>query len=590
MYDTQRHDIAEWLPRSLHGSILVTTRDRRLGERLADRGKPFLIEPMETSAAEQLFRSRVSVNESEDDRALHELLDLLGHLPLAITQAAAFISENDITSTAYLTAIRDNSNQVQVMFNQDLGDHRRYSESGCSILSTWKLSFNQILEQQPLAAKILSLMAILDLYSVPKYLLITPSTTFADTTTALGTLKAFSLITALDAGKAFEMHRLVQLSVRHWLEMQETIAEYQREALQIVSDHYPTGDYENWKVCEELSPHTHVVLEYEIGGKCQSQQATLLNNIGRFDNCQGRYEIAQQRLAKALQIRKQVLGKHHPDTLQTASYLGEVLFRSSKYKEGEEVMRYALSSSEEVLGISNPLTRINMGLLAEMLTGQGRFDESEPLFRRALEGKEEDLGTNLNDLKNADNLGAVLRRKTQYEEAEVWVRRSMLGREASLGENHPETLRAVNHLGLVLRHMGRFEEAEILNRRALAGFEQTRGREHHFTLQSLDNLSAVLRCQGKFEAAEWQSRRAFSGLKRLMGEDHRHTLQARMSLALSLKEQLKLSEAADLARDVIEGEKRCLGEAHPQVKVSEKALEGILSAAKIEGEWEKVEA
>ena len=543
---------------------------------------------METTAAEQLFRSRLSFEKNKKDQSLHELLDLLGHIPIAITLAAAFISENDINSAEYLTALKNNSHQVQEMLDQDLGDHCCYTESGSSILNTWKLSFNQILEQQPLAAKILLLMAVLDLHSVPKYLLITPSTKFADATSALGVLKAFSLITTLDAGRAFEMHRLVQLSVRHWLEIQGATADYQCEALQIVSDHYPAGDYENWKICDELSPHVHVVLENETSGKCQSQQAALLTNIGRFDSCQGRYEIAQQRLTKALKIRKQLLGKHHRDTLQTASYLGEVLFRSTKYTEGEEVMRYALSGSEEVPGNSDPLTRINMGHLAEMLTGQGRFDESEPLFRRALKGREEDLGMDLNDLKNADNLGAVLRRKGQHDEAETWIRRSMLGREASLGENHPETLRAVNHLSLALRMMGKHEEAELLTRRALAGFEQTLGREHHFTLQSLDNLSAVLRCQGKFEAAEWQSRRAFSGLKRLVGEEHRHTLQAKMSLALALKAQGRLSEAADLAREVVEGEKRSLGEEHLLVKLSEEVLEGILSAGKMDSGKEKV--
>ena len=164
-YDTQRHDMAEWLPRSPHGSILIITRDRRLGERLTDRGKPFSVEPMGATAAEQLFRLRISVRgrEDEDSESLKELLELLGHLPLAIVQAASFISENDITFPEYLSAIMDDSNQIQEMLDLDFGDHRRYAESGSSILRTWKLSFNQIREQQPLAAKILSLMATLDL-------------------------------------------------------------------------------------------------------------------------------------------------------------------------------------------------------------------------------------------------------------------------------------------------------------------------------------------------------------------------------------------------------------------------------------------
>ena len=185
--------------------------------------------------------------EDENDRSVNELLELLGRLPLATTQAVAFIKRNDITSIEDSTALKDNSDQIQETLNEDLSDHRRYTESSSSILSTWKMSFNQVLKQQGnklLGTKILSLMAMLDLYCVPKYLLIILSTKLAHATSALRILKAFSLIILLDSGKSFEMHRLIQLPVLNWLEMQGIMAEYQHEALQTASDHYHVGDWE----------------------------------------------------------------------------------------------------------------------------------------------------------------------------------------------------------------------------------------------------------------------------------------------------------------------------------------------------------
>jgi tetratricopeptide (TPR) repeat protein len=575
--DESYHHMADYLPRSPCGSMIITTRDKRLGERLADREKPIVVDAMNYTDAERLLRSKVGNSDESEDSSVKELLEILGYLPLALTQASAFINENDITVTEYLTEIKRNDAQVQEILSMDHGDHRRYSESGSSVLSTWKLSFEQISKQQPLAAEILSLMAVMDLYSVPKYLVIEPDANFSQTTSAFGTLKAFSLITAVKAGKEFEMHCLIQISVRHWLEIQNNLSGFQRSALRILSEHFPVGDFENWRKCEQLYPHAQLVLQYPSESNEEFlQRALLLHNMARYNDAEGRYPVAHSRFSEALTLRKKLLGLEDFDTLETASFLGEVLFREQKYKEGEEVMGFVLSGSKKTLGPDHSFTRMNMGHLAEMKTGQGHFTEAEALYRGALKGKEEELGTELVDLKNADNLGAALRRKGEYDEAESWIRRSMIGREKSLGPIHPQTLRAVNHLGLILHRMGRNAEAELLNRRALDGFEQTLGREHHFTLQSLDNLSSVLRSHGKYEEAEKESRRAHAGLERLLGPEHRHTLQSLMSIALALEMQDKLEEAEILAKQALVVEYRTLGPDHPQIRVSAASVERIL--------------
>ncbi|KAK5115710.1 hypothetical protein LTR62_000799 [Meristemomyces frigidus] len=581
-------DVAKYLPRSTSGQIVVTTRDKRLGERLADRQKPILIEAMTTTEAGELLRSRVGDDDLQNS-AVDDLLHTLGHIPLAITQAAAFINENDISVADYLTAIAEGESSVKEMLEMDLGDHRRHSESESSILATWKLSFDQISKEQPLAAEMLSLMAVMDLHSVPKDLLVTPSSSFTKTAQALGVLKAFSLVSALKGEEGFEMHRLVQLSVRHWLEMQGTIEGFNMRALNTVSKKFPFGDFENWKTCEQLLPHAHTILEYNTASKeARLEHAQLLHNMARFYDALAKYSLAHKLWQEALDIRKELLGNKSPDTLRTACYYGETLFREMDYKLGEEIMTFALEGAEEVLGLSDDLTRMSIGTLAEMNTAQGRFDAAEALYHRALAGKEQDLGTNMTDLKNADNLGAVLRRKKQYEQAEIWIRRSLVGRERSVGEKHPQTIRAANHLGLILRCMGRYDEAEVLNRRALEGFEETLGREHHMTLQSLDNLSVVFRCQGKNDQAAAQATRAYEGLLRLMGPKHRHTLQAQMSLALALQAGGKLEQAEELAVRALASEEETLGSEHPQIQVTAPLVESILRQAGKDAEADEV--
>lgn len=192
------HDVkpqmSRFIPRSSLGTVMITTKDKRVAERLADRQAPVQVLPMSGSEAQNLLRSRLPEELVLDAIEVAELVDALGNLPLAISQAAAFITENSMDLGQYLEAFKSDVSLVQDLLSEDLGDHRRYHDSESSILSTWKLSFDQISKQQPRAAEILSLMAVLDRNAVPKSLLVKENERAIDFTLALGVLQAFSLV------------------------------------------------------------------------------------------------------------------------------------------------------------------------------------------------------------------------------------------------------------------------------------------------------------------------------------------------------------------------------------------------------------
>lgn len=141
-----------------------------------------------------------------------------------------------------------------------MGEHRRYSESGNSIMNILKLSFDQIVKQKPLAADLLSFMAFLDRSGIPRTLLKRENVRNIDFVSAMGALQAFSFIGAEKGGATFEMHRLVQLSMQRWLRKSRT--KWQNEVLKVLSETFPVGDYSNWKECETLSPHAQMAISY----------------------------------------------------------------------------------------------------------------------------------------------------------------------------------------------------------------------------------------------------------------------------------------------------------------------------------------
>ncbi|MCJ1246054.1 hypothetical protein MMC30_003258 [Trapelia coarctata] len=204
--------ISSYIPPSESGLILITTRDRRVGERLAHRQQPILVQPFTDKDAKHLLRCKLPEPDDWVEADSLELLEFLDHLPLAITQATSFISENRITLTEYLGLLRAGNSDTRDILREDLPDPGRDIEIRNSIYRTWRLSFDQISRQNPRAAEILSIMAILDRQAIPDLLLRKDSEGKVIFIKAIGTLKAYSLITEEKQGSIFGMHRLVQFA------------------------------------------------------------------------------------------------------------------------------------------------------------------------------------------------------------------------------------------------------------------------------------------------------------------------------------------------------------------------------------------
>ena len=152
--------------------------------------------------------------DSSDASSSERLLDVLGFIPLAITQAAAFIKRNRCSLNEYLAAPEKSEQNLIDHLSNELQDCRRERGFSNSVFRTWKLSFDQIRKYEPITAKILSLMAMLDRQEIPKTLMYRIGERDVDVTTAIGTLEGFSLISKETENGKVVIHRLVQLSTR----------------------------------------------------------------------------------------------------------------------------------------------------------------------------------------------------------------------------------------------------------------------------------------------------------------------------------------------------------------------------------------
>jgi tetratricopeptide (TPR) repeat protein len=532
--------IAGYLPTKFNRAqfLLITTRSRDIGEHLS-HGEPCVdIGPFSAEEAGDLLRMKVRLFDLSYAPEADTLVEVLGRIPLAITQAAAFINRNKINVQEYVEQLAIDKQNLMQYLSKDLQDPRREPGFPNSVFRTWKLSFDQIQTESPRAADILSLMAMLDGRSIPEDLVRRDAERPVDFQTVIGTLDAYSMINKEVGGKTCAIHPLIQLSIQYILEQSGQTAMYKGLALQLIAERFPIGEHENKVVCESLLPHAQAVLQYDIKSIAIADvRAGLLYRVGWFEWRQGRYESACQTLQSAYQTRQSIFGDEAKETLDSLNILASVLRDQGRYEAAEEMHRRALSGHEKVLGMEHPHTLISVGGLASALRNQGKYEAAEEMYRRALTGHEKVLGVeHPYTLTSVGSLASVLRGQGRYEAAEEMYRRALTGHEKVLGVEHPHTLTSVSGLASVLRDQGKYEAAEEMYRRALTGREKVLGMEHPNALASVYNLAYSLHSQRQFQQASVLYQRALSGYQQTLGPAHPTTLVCGSNYSSMLQE------------------------------------------------------
>lgn len=454
--------MASFLPQTSNGWILVTSRNRLAATNLVGRENLIRVELMNEDDALELLQNKFSVGGSFG-RDARDLVQALEYIPLAITQAAAYIREREprITIAIYLQLFHENEkNQTRLLYNEETKDLRRDPTVRHGVIAAWQISFEQIRKTAPAAADLLALMSMYDRQGIPEDLL-HDSTNRLQFEDAVAPLTSFSLVRTQTVPqrekKCFEMHRLVQLSTRKWQELNPQLEKWRQLSIRIVAIIFPSGDYESWTACQLLLPHSNMVLGY-LSNEENEDEDIVLNWAEIADNM--------------------------------ACYL----YHRGKYAVAEKIRRVAVEKKEKVLGREHPSTLASVGNLGSVLLRLGRYEEAEAMYRRGLEGQEKVLGQeHLNTLISVSSLGSVLEKLGKYEEAEAMHRRGLKGMEKLLGREHPETLASVYCLAYLLHKQKHYRDASELYHRASSGYEKVLGTSHPDFIACKSNWDSMKR-------------------------------------------------------------------------------------------------
>ncbi|KAL4949897.1 hypothetical protein BDW69DRAFT_197724 [Aspergillus filifer] len=255
-------ELANFLLPSEQGRILFTTRNRKLAMKL-------------------ILEAALQKKELLEDRdETFTLLEQLTFLPLAISQAAAYINLNDIKLSDYIRLLKEQESDVIDLLSEDFGDDYRYHDTQNPIATTWLISFQQIKRVNPLAATYLSFMACINPRDIPQSLLPeAPST--KKRIDAIGLLKAFSFVTEQSKDHALSLHRLVHLSTRNWLRREQQFGLQIQKTANHLNQVFPDNDHKNQKVWREYLPHALSLINESDFQRERHNYTGLVQNVGR---------------------------------------------------------------------------------------------------------------------------------------------------------------------------------------------------------------------------------------------------------------------------------------------------------------------
>lgn len=540
---TDQRPLAACLPKHRNGNIVVTSRSLDVAEKLTGSHKNiFQVSILDVDQGLQLLCNKL-VGECDEGVSI-ELLRDLDFIPLAITQAAAYINRRSPRESVktYLTTFRDSDQNKRNLLNRDAGDLRRDETVSNSVITTWQVTFEHIRREKPSAAKLLSFMSFFNPHGIPIFVLRDYSATIApeaDTEAAnfeddLDVLRGYSLVTVTASTDLCEMHAMVQACTRIWVAASDGVEHWKRLFLRSMCKSFPNGNLETWPHCQLLLPHIEVVIEVEPPQEDLQYWAYLLTKCGHFMRETGSSREAGRFHNRALTVYSTTLGEDHKYTLMSGYYLAITYYDQGRYIKAEEILKTLLDKGIMISQEGDWLIWASMYCLALAYEAQGRMKEAEAIYTRLVE---------------------TLTR--------------MLGKE------HPDTLRCLAGLASTLIEQDRANDAEGILVPVLATQKKVLGDEDVDTLSSMTQLAASYEKQGRYDEAEDIAVRVLEADTRIYGKEHHAPLLSTVRLAKVYERQGRLSAAEDILAPSVVLQKKVLGKGHPDTRISMKLLGAI---------------
>ncbi|WP_433383614.1 tetratricopeptide repeat protein [Actinoplanes sp. CA-142083] len=537
-----------WPPARPAGWTLATTRlhDAALASSGRQRVDIGVYTPEESAAYFENRLTGAGMSHLLDEKG-PDLAVALGHLPLALSHAAAYMANQDEPSAAYLDRYLSGRENLADLMPAGT-DPDGY---GRSVGVTLLLALDAADTAAPagLARRALALTSVLDPAGHPEALWATgPVTGYLtghggapvtpeQARRSLRLLHRYALIThtGADPVRSVRIHALTARAMRETLPDPVATAQAAADAL---CEIWPAGD---------RATLTFAALQANV--------ATL-------------HTVTGEDLWRATGYR----------VLWVA---GSALVHAGQYAAAVAHWRTVAEQAERFLGVDHVNALTARAGLADACRQAGRATEAITLLERTAADCVRVLGPDSQETMFCRfGLAGAYWLADRRAEAVTQLEDLITDFDRLFGPDEVNTLTARSDLAVYYGQMGRTAEAIVLLEQVVAANRRRRGADHRETLKSQANLAAAYSQAGRLAEAVSIKEQLVVESERLLGPDHPNTSTQRSNLAFDYRAIGRIPDAIALVERVLADRGRVLGADHPSTQNAAMFLRELHAAAR----------
>lgn len=580
------HDYFCHLPQALSGTVLWTSRDESVVGTLVGLGKGIHVGSMTMIESMDLLGITWNTERLEDRPGAIEILNKLEGHPLAISQAGAYMRRASMSALAYLKLLEEEKKRWLISKKPETDVYQRPLVSN-SAWETWSISMERIRIENKMAYRMVYIAAYMDHRNVPVEIILTRSGKLGrddkddddaesvgedegglEVQLAIKKLVEFSLLKIVKTENrrwSYQMDRLVQEAAQYQGSIEgtdyfdlKTVSQcdsngmkgwfsHSKIALQILCKIFPIPSKRTERQCEQYLAHASMIGLWAKHCRMQAEGAELLSRVADFLFDRGWWRERELIGETALQLRQDVLGENHPDTISSKLSLAMTYYAQGHYGKAELIDVHVLAVRREVLGERHPDTMNSMASLVATYYQQGRYDEAELVSLHVLSLQREFLGEKHPDtISSMAYLGSTYYQQGHYDKAEPIGLHVLVLRREVLGEKHPETISSMVYLATTYYAQGHYNKAKSVYAKVLDLRKEVLGETHQDTIWSMAYLATTYHAEGQYLQADIIKAEILDLRQKIQGVDHPETLQAMHDLATSWYVRGRHEEAASL--------------------------------------------
>ncbi|MGW3669434.1 tetratricopeptide repeat protein [Streptomyces sp. NPDC005141] len=570
-----------WPPSSPHGLTLITTR--RQDAALAGEGRQLIDVGMfdEREALAYLNQALAVHRRSEAAHELTALAGSLGHLPLALSQAAAYLVDSGSTVATYSRMLHDGP-------LDDITPDALPDSQTDAVAVTWALSISKANDLRPhrLARPMLQLTSVLDPNGIPAAVLTSPPAlrylaqqrpdrkrhrrtrhldiSEEEATGALRALYRLSLVNHRtdDPHHSVRVHQLVQHAVRDRLQQarKDQLIHTTADALLAA---WPDPERDT-ALAQVLRANAAALIDYAGTALCRPEVHPLLFRIGRSLGKTGQVSAARDYFQSLTARLLDQHGPEHPATLAARAGHARWSGEAGDVRGAAALTAHLVADLGRVLGADDERT-----LTARSNLARWRGETGDPLGaarataelladRIRLQGPD-----HAQTLSTRSNLAYWQGRAGDVTTAAKDTEELLADLQRILGADHPHTLTARSHLAHLRGQADDPRAALTATAELLEDRERVLGADHPDTLSTRQALAYWHGQAGAPGEAAAALHILLKDQARVMGEDHPRTLALRNNLACWRHTAGDRFSAQQMITQLVPDMQRALGPDHP---------------------------